>query len=922
MRLLYSLLFSVVLALPVFANIKLPDVVFPLEITAQKQEKKERLLPPKRLNIDINAKIENPKIKPAYPVDLEPITADIKKEKTFLGIPKEKADFNDLVDYFINGNFLFLEDKAPAFMKKYPKSKYLPIVYYMLGYAYFKTDDLKKSLSYFEKSCNLNSYVKDTACVSGAAVALETDNLENAKKLLKKVNNNSLEAEFLKRIVSILKEDKPLNTVKDINCEEIDISFVNYCRYLKLHYIAQTNPQLFIKKYQPVKNYEKILQILKGFAFLTINDVKNAEKVFKNYLNTYGRADLYSTYPIYGLMIISIKKGNIKNVIDNIGSLEIRDKKLAQKLYIKIGLEYFKKGKYDDALAFFQEALTVYPENKNILKKAIGITAYNAGYYDYAYNIFKQIHEPKYYLYTAFTLLKLKNYPEAEFYLTKAYKEASDNNIKLTALKYLADIYYFKNDDKKLIETLKLIAKYDPDFAANMLGWYFFKKKMYNEAYKAFTDNYMKAVSAFNMGKTDLAYKLIKNNKDRKSLFLKAYIYLKKMNFDKARKILKYLSDGNDEIAKQAGYLYAYSYFSNEEYDKAYKAFKKYAEKYKDTPFGKRALLRMADSLFNMGKEEEAKKIYTEFIEKYSGTKEAIDAAYLLTLLEAKGKTKDENVEKQIENFIKKYPHYPKINLLKIQLAEIYFENNKPQKAIKLLEEVVKTNTPESEQALYKLGYYNYKLGNKSKAKEYFIEYLLKYPQGKLSIPVKQLLATIYEQEGKYEEAIKLYSSLPKTDENIYKIALLYFKSGNYLEAKKNFETLYVKYPKYKSDIAYYLGIIQLKLGNYDEAKRYFLEAIKSSDYKKVAESHYLLGTIYEKEGDLEDALNEYINVIYLYSQDKNLTFKSRIKAAKILKKEGKPIEAACMIQPVKNLQNLDEETKKFISTLPECIKD
>ncbi|RMD46496.1 MAG: hypothetical protein D6834_02340, partial [Aquificota bacterium] len=162
---------------------------------------------------------------------------------------------------------------------------------------------------------------------------------------------------------------------------------------------------------------------------------------------------------------------------------------------------------------------------------------------------------------------------------------------------------------------------------------------------------------------------------------------------------------------------------------------------------------------------------------------------------------------------------------------------------------------------------------------------------------------------------------LPQTDETKYKIAFLYFKTKDYFNAKKLFEDLYNRYPKYKNDIAYFLGIIAYNSKDLELAKKYFEEAIKGSDYRRVAESYFILGDIYEKLGNQDEALNSYINVIYLYSQAKDYVIKSRIKAAKILEKEDKRIDAACMLEPLKNMENLDQDVIKLINSLPKCVK-
>jgi len=921
MKFLYRFLISTFIFSFSFASLKLPDIIFPLEIIAVKKEEKERLKPPKYLHLLEKEKLDLfVNIPVSYPVNLKPLLGELKKPNAFLGIPKENAVVSSIMENFENGNFIIAQDKGKKFIKEYSQSKFLPDVYYILGLTYFELENFENAAKSFEKACSYDSYLKDYACISASVAYLQLGNLQKAKKFIDFVEFLPKERKFLEYVIKIL-NSKNFSSFSSLNCENLDIGFVEYCKYLNTYYLYSKKPEKFLQEEKPFLKtpYKKYIKLLEGFSYISLKKFDKAKTSFQNYIYTYGKSDIFSDYAIYGLLLSDLKKGNFSTVVEEIGSLEVRNKDLAQKIYILLGINSFERGDYVNSIAYFQRALNISQKNKYALKKYIGLSAYNLGFYKYAYNIFKTIKNPKYYLYTGFTLLNLNNFSEAKYYFKKAFKNAKSDKVKYISLKYLADIYYFNNEDTKFIAVLRQLKNFDTEYVSNMLGWYFFKLKEYQKAYESFTDVYMKAVSAFNMGNDDLALKIINDRFDRKSKFLKAYIYLKRVNLKKAREILKQLSKGNDKIAKEAGYLYAYSFFSNGEYKKAAEEFEKYYKKYKDTYLGKRALLRMADSLYNIGKKEEAKKIYSDFMKKYAGTKEAIDAAYLLTVLETKETTA--NVEKQILNFVKKYPDYPEVNLLKLQLADIYYHKGNKDEAIKILKEIILKDIPESEQALYKLGYYYYSQKNFEKSKETLIRYVLKYPDGKFVVPSKQILADIYEKNGEYKKAIKLYKELPQTDETKYKIALLYFKTKDYFNAKKLFEELYKKYPKYKNDIAYFLAIIAYGSGDLELAKKYFEEAIKGSDYKRVAQSYFILGNIYKKLGNIEEALNSYINVVYLYSQEKDYMVKSRVEAAKILEKQGKRIEAACMLEPLKSMENINEDVIKLINTLPKCIK-
>jgi TolA-binding protein len=474
--------------------------------------------------------------------------------------------------------------------------------------------------------------------------------------------------------------------------------------------------------------------------------------------------------------------------------------------------------------------------------------------------------------------------------------------------------------EKKYLDTLKEIKKYDVKLARDLLGWFFFKKKKYDKAYKAFVDPYMKAVSLFNMNQLDKALNLARNIPDKKGKFLEAYIYLKKGNYQKAREILQKLAKSNDKLGEEAAYLYAFSYFAEGEFGKAATELKKFLQRAKDPELRKIATLRLADSYYNLGNKKLARKIYEDFIREHADSPEAIDAAYQLTVLEMDNPQGD--VELQILKFIKKYPNYPMVDLLKLQLADIYIDKKRYADAEKLLKEIAYKNKKESEYALYKLAYVKYLQGDIDGAIHLLKSYLERYPKGQYKNAALELLAKIYEEEEDYKNAITYVSKLPRTSQNMYRLAQLYFKVGDYKNAEYFYKQLYNQYPEYRSDIAYYLGLIALKGNRLKEAEDYFSEAINGSNYDNVAASYYYLGLIAMKQGKDEEALNHFLNVIYLYSENKKFASKARLRAAEIMKKQGRKKEASCMLKKV-NTRYLDKKEleiyRKLKKSLPEC---
>ncbi len=944
MRLVSLLSILLVFSYSFSKQIKVPEVVFPIEIQAKKYEEKPKLDVPDNISYEekISIVLFTKELPPYPPYDVPPPIGSLSPPKAafkFL-LPEKKRLLADALELYDKKDYIFAEGKLKKLISKYPDTPEAARGLYLLGLVYYQLKDEKKAKKYFELSCDSkhNHINKKEACLAAVILNLKTEDFRRAEKYFNTIKTPELHQDlrFWESIVDMLngRTKEALKKLETIKCIDLEIRTVPYCIYTK-SYLYLNNHQYkkslgYALKYLSdvereeeearilgkIKKfpYKKQVILVAGYDYLNLKNYDKAEEYFGLFLAEYGRADLLSKYAIYGLGLSALFKGNTEAVLKHAGALETRDKELAQNLYLQLANLYVEKQQFEKALVILHKALGVSPGFKEYIKKKIAVNAYNTGRYQYAINMIKSIDDPLFKLYGGYAAYKLKKYDLAEKFFREAYRKGNDL-IKKKALVYLAEIYYWSNKDPEFLAVVKLLKNYDSKLASDYLGWYYFKKGDYKRAYKYFRDTYMKAVSAFNAGLIEEAYRLIKNRNDRKSLFLKAYIYLKQGKLEKRRDILKKLSKGNDEIAVQAAYLYAYSFFSEGKYWNAIKEFKKFVKKYKNHPLTRKAILRIADSYYNVGKIEKARKIYKDFLKKYANAPEAVDAAYQLTVLEMKSSTG--NVEKQIENFISKYPNYPFVDLLKLQLAEIYMEHGKFDKAEKVYKELIRKNSKEREFAYYKLGYLYYKKGETEKAKKILLEYLSKYPKGNFVISARELLAKIYEEEGDIEKAVAFYKKLPKTDTNIYKIATLLFKTGKYSEAKSYFLELYSRYPKMRNDIAYFLGKISYELGQYQDALKYLNEATQATDYKHAAESYYLIAKIMRKEGNLEGALNNLLNVIYLYPEAEELVKISRIEASDILKEQNKKYEASCMLKPL-----LNDEDEKIVDMVLDRMKD
>ncbi len=916
MKIRYVFLLFFVLFVNSYGKINLPEVYFPLEITTKILEEKPFREAP--TYIELNYFYEdidlNRYIKPYKPLYVNLPLYIIEKPTSYLGIPPSNALLSEAIDYFNKGDFLFAKSSLETFLEKYKDNKYLYYAYYLLGVTKFNLGEIEESQPLLYKSCQMVN-IKEI-CLSTAIVDIVLGNFEKSKSILSQLNKDN-DTLFYNTVIDLMNNKKV--DLSQIECNNLDIGSIEYCKYIKKYFFfsaANYGKALDIKIDENLKEIKLQSDLMDSYSLFFLKNYDKALENFDKLIQRTSNGYIYNL-SLYGKALI--QQDDIKKYAY---ILESRDEYLAYSLYLQLGNSYFQKGKSLDAFIFFQKAINLSSTNKTYLKKAIATSLYNLGKYDYALKFFSDLanetKEADLYLYAGFSAYQLKNFSKAQEFLENAINTENLQTKKL-ALIYLAEVYLLNKEDEKFVNTIDKLKDIDSVEAYDLLGWYFFENQDYQNAYKAFKDNYMKAVSAFNSNDIQTAKNLIQMREDSKSKFLSAYIQIKEGNIEKAQEILKNLSSGSDDISEKANYLYAYLYFSSENYQKAVESFRNFIDKYKykDDSYTKKAILRLADSYYNLGEKDLARSIYADFIKKYSNTKDGIDAAYSLILLESKDQF--ENQEEAIKNFIEKYPNYPLVDNLKLQLASLYNEKGKLEDAIKIYNEIIKSNSVESDFAKYKLAEIYFKMNDIEKAKSLLVDIINKNPN---NFDAKLLLGDIYEQENQYDEAINIYSTIKDNDDIKFKIAKLLILKGDYQSAIDTLKYLLDKYPDKANDISFYIGKAYFLMKKFDEAIDYLLNGQKSSNYQYAAESYYLLGLIY-KNKDLNKALNFFLNTIYLYPDAKEITAKARLEAADILIKFEKLKEASCLITPLENsdIEEFKNLAKNKLKNLPKCVR-
>lgn len=137
--------------------------------------------------------------------------------------------------------------------------------------------------------------------------------------------------------------------------------------------------------------------------------------------------------------------------------------------------------------------------------------------------------------------------------------------------------------------------------------------------------------------------------------------------------------------------------------------------------------------------------------------------------------------------------------------------------------------------------------------------YLKQYPDSRHTNRIESMIASVYFEEGKYQEAIALYRSCDldaladkERDEAALKLATSYLKIGNLEEAKVWFTLLKDMSRTHQADAVYNLGYIDYVEGRYDAALKAFTSLKNDGVYDALVP--YYIGEIHLLRGEYQQA--------------------------------------------------------------------
>ena len=384
---------------------------------------------------------------------------------------------------------------------------------------------------------------------------------------------------------------------------------------------------------------------------------------------------------------------------------------------------------------------------------------------------------------------------------------------------------------KEFSSQLQKVRDRFPELYREFLGWYYYYKGDWGKAAALLEEPLYRAVAYFNLGAYQKVLAILKNDNTPTARILKAKARLALGDFQGAVRELEGLN------TPEALYLQGIALFAQGDYRGAAQKFEKLlrlaGNRYPD------ALLRLADSYYNLGDYGRAKRLYLRFIRLFPKDKDISDA--YLGLVNLYLATGDISLADYVYRIVERYPHLVGEEV-KLRLAQAFAQNGQTAKAVKLLKELSLSKDPyirgEALLILAKL--------EPQRAEEYLKEVIsLGLPQLQSRAVIN--LAYLYLQRGEKEKAKRLLDKYADRVTDVDKLVDLYIRLGEFKKLYYLLQELIAvdnSYTKVAFEVAQ----------KYHRPEFYRL-ALYSLDPKIAATSAYRLELLALQRNDLKDAL-------------------------------------------------------------------
>ncbi|MDP2937985.1 MAG: tetratricopeptide repeat protein, partial [Candidatus Omnitrophota bacterium] len=750
------------------------------------------------------------------------------------------------------------------FLKNYPSSSKIPEVNLLTGECYFRQNRFLDALAKFEELQG-----------QGAAQNIKDAILYWVAEVHFKGNNFTKASQYYKAIIEgFPKSSYCLYAYYSLGwCLFQEAKFDEAIKYFKIV------EEKFPKEPQAQDSSFKIIECL-----YNLKDYSGLKDSLKSYLKLYSKDTAHVPYLYFYMAEADYYLTNFQEAIDEYSKVitSSGDERIQGLSKLGIGWAYLKLKRYKESGDTFSEIKTDNLDKKNrdilLLGKATlsletkSFTEAGNLYGELANTTLDQVILIQAYLGKADAYYNTAEYKKAisvyEEALNKTSESASQENVD--KLHYgLAWAFLKEGEFKKAIDEFQKIAKHTEDKIVKVAALC-----QIGDAYQDLGD-YNKAIETYDS--------ILKNYPD--SLYSDYIQYqlgitlLKTSNYDGAIMAFQSLKNHfpDSKLLDDATYALGLAYFQRQDYKSSKEIFEKFQDEFKDSNLKPESLYLLGTSLYNLGDFAKALEVFKNIIRMYNQNTELIQKA-------------------------------------EYEIADCYYQMGNEKEAMERFK-ILRSKYPDSKltpEVMWWLAEYYYRHNELSLARRYFSSLIQDFPKNNLIPDAYYALGSTYAEENKNEEAIdnfKKVIELGKSDlagTASIAIADIYTKQDKIDLSLGIYKDVVSEYPNLASLIYPKIADLYRKISNYGEAINFYRKSLNIVPAREMVDIQFKIAEALQSEGSYPEAIEEYLKVTYLYSENNDLAVKALLRVAAIYEDKENFKEATNIYKRI-NSMNVQE---------------
>ncbi|MDD4953725.1 MAG: tetratricopeptide repeat protein [Candidatus Omnitrophica bacterium] len=777
---------------------------------------------------------------------------------------------------FDDGFYEVSLDLFSRFLKNYPASSRRPQAELLIGRCYFQQNKFLDALNKFESLLNqpLSAQIKDALLYWTAEVNFKGNNFEKA-------------ADFYKRVI----DEFPGSSYGAASFYSLGWCLFEEGKFREALKYFQTVEEKYLSQFQAQDVSFKIIECL-----YNLKDYPAIKERVKTYLKAYSKDTLRLSYLYFYSGEAEYYSDKFNEAIDAYSKAlqNNGDDKIKALSRLGIGWSYLKLKQYKEATQAFIEVdlQGLDKKGRDVLLLGKAIVYFETGKLrearDAYIELLKMTSEPvilmQAYLGEADALYSLAEYAKA----IEVYKEAIGKDTGNTPadimgkLRYnLAWSYLKQGEFRDAIQEFQKIVKTSDDKIVKVSalcqigdtyqdsGDYKLAKEAYDAILKDYPDSSYSDYVQYQLGLT----------------------MLKSSNYaGAAMSFLALKRDYPDsKLADDATYALGLAYFQKQDYVSSQETFQKFKDEYKESSLRPQALYLLGSSLYNLGRFPEAIEAYKDIVRIYNQDLELVQKA-------------------------------------EYEIADCFYQIGNEKEAMGRFK-ALRSRYPDSTlspEVIWWLGEYYYRHNDLELARRYFSSLIQDFPRSNLVVDALYAIGSTYAGESRYDEAIANFQKVidsGKSDlygQATVAIADIYVKLNKTDLALRGYRDIINEHPELEHLIYPKIAELLFKMGDLNQALETYRRSLDLVPVGEMADIQFKIAEILQAQGKPQEAIEEYLKVTYLYSENSELAVKALLRVAKSYE-DKEDFKGAVNIY--KKIITLDTQEAKYAQERMDWIK-